>query len=59
MGEHCRVVTLDSGDYVVPGDLVVNRFVFGPGVESVEVEFWRSGAGGFRLLGVELDGLGT
>ena len=43
--------------YVVPGDLVVNRFVFGSGDEFVEVEFWRSGAGGLRVLGIEFDGL--
>jgi len=59
VGEHSRVVVLHSKDYVVPGDLVVNRPVFGSGDEFIEVEFWRSDAGGFCVLGVEFDGLGT
>ena len=59
VGKYNGVVTLHSGDYVVPGDLVVNRFVFGSGDELVEVEFWRSGAGGFRVLGIEFDGPGA
>jgi len=56
VGEHDRVVTLHSGEYLVPGELIVNRFVLGSGDEFVGVEFWRSGAGGFRISGIEFDG---
>ena len=42
---------------MVPGN--PNGFVLGFGDEFVEVEFWRSGAGGFWLLGIEFNGLGA
>jgi len=45
---------------VVPGDLVVNRFVFGSGDEFVEVEFgmgeWRILCTGLSLMVWEPDG---
>jgi len=44
ISEYDGIVTLHGGDYVVPGDLVVNGFILGSGDEFVKVVFWRSGA---------------
>jgi len=58
VGEHDGIVTLHSGDDMVSGNLVVNRFILGSGNEFIEVEFWRSGGRRFCVLRVEFDGLG-
>jgi len=55
----CRIATLHSRDCMIPGDLIVNRFALGSREEFVGVEFWRSDTGGFCILGIEFDGLGT
>ena len=44
IGKHDRIVTFHSGDYVIPGDLVVNGFILRSGDEFIEVELWRSSA---------------
>ena len=59
VGKHNGIVTLHSGNNMISRDLVVNGFILRSGDEFVEMEFWRSSAGGFRVLGVEFYGLGA
>ena len=44
---------------MVPGDLVLNRFVPGSGDEVVKAELGRSGVGEFCIMGIEFRGLGV
>ena len=44
VGKHNGIVTLHSGDDMVPGDFVVNGLVLRSGYEFVEMEFRGSGA---------------
>lgn len=59
VSKHNSVVALHSGNDMISRDFVVNGFILGTGDELVEMEFWRSCAGGFCILRVEFDRFGA